>query len=51
MKINTRKRRLFARASAELERQIKANGVTVEEILADFASWRKNRRKANQKRN
>lgn len=49
MKIDALKRRLFALVSSELARKIKANGFTTEEILADFESWRKRRRKGNRK--
>jgi hypothetical protein len=37
------KRELFTRLSAEIARQIKKRGVTEEEIMADFKSWRKTR--------
>jgi hypothetical protein len=50
MKIDALKRRLFARASAEVTRQIRARGLSTEEILADFETWRKARRRAKHKK-
>ena len=38
------KRELFASLSAEIARQVKKRGITEEEIMADFKSWRKTRR-------
>ena len=38
------KRELFSVLSAEVGRQIKKRGLTEEDILDDFQSWRKSRR-------
>jgi hypothetical protein len=38
------KRELFARLSDEIARQVKTRGITEEEVMADFKSWRKTRR-------
>ena len=38
------KREMFAMLSGAVARQIKKRGLTEEEILADFESWRKERR-------
>jgi hypothetical protein len=38
------KRELFAVLSADVAQQIARRGVTEEEILSDFQSWRKKRR-------
>ena len=40
------KRELFEKLSAEIAKQIGRNGGTEEEVLADFESWRKSRRRA-----
>jgi hypothetical protein len=50
MKTDALKRKLFARASAEVARQIKARGLSTEEILADFETWRKARCTAKHKK-
>ncbi|MGD0786870.1 MAG: hypothetical protein ABR898_02720 [Terracidiphilus sp.] len=44
------KRELFAVLSAEVARQISRCGLSEEEILADFQSWRKNRREDSRRR-
>jgi hypothetical protein len=44
------KRELFAVLSAEVARQISKRGLTEEEILADFRSWRTKRREASSRR-
>jgi hypothetical protein len=44
------KRELFATLSAEVARHIKRRGLTEEEVLADFSSWRKGRRAARRRR-
>jgi len=38
------KKELFSVLSSEVSRQVKKRGLTEEEILTDFASWRKQRR-------
>lgn len=38
------KRELFAVVSLEIQRNMNAHNVTEEEVLADFAKWRKKRR-------
>lgn len=38
------KREMFGILSAEVARQIRRRGASEEEILADFASWRKEKR-------
>jgi hypothetical protein len=38
------KKELFAILSEDVSRQIRERGLSEEEILADFASWRKKRR-------
>jgi NAD-dependent DNA ligase len=38
------KREMFSALSAEVARQISKRGLSEEEILADFQSWRKKRR-------
>jgi hypothetical protein len=44
------KRELFAVLSAEVARQISRRGLSEEEILADFQSWRKKRREVSSRR-
>jgi hypothetical protein len=44
------KRELFAVLSAEIARQISKRGLSEEEILADFESWRKKRREDSRRR-
>jgi hypothetical protein len=39
------KREMFGILSSEIARQIRKRGLSEEEILADFASWRKAKRK------
>ncbi len=44
------KRELFAVLSADIARQISQRGLTEEEVLADFQSWRKKRREDRSRR-
>jgi hypothetical protein len=44
------KRELFSVLSAEVERDIKKRGVTEDEVLEDFESWRKARRETRRRR-
>jgi hypothetical protein len=44
------KRELFAVLSAEVARQIAKRGLSEEEILADFQSWRKKRSEVSSRR-
>jgi hypothetical protein len=44
------KKELFAILSAEIARQIHERGLSENEILADFESWRKKRREARSRR-
>ncbi len=44
------KREMFALLSAEIARQIKRRGMGEEEILSDFARWRKEKREAGRRR-
>jgi len=44
------KRELFAVLSAEVARQISKRGLSEEEILADFQSWRTKRREVSRRR-
>jgi len=44
------KRELFATLSAEVTRQIKRRGLTENDVLEDFASWRKGKREARRRR-
>ena len=44
------KRELFATLSAEVARQIKRRRLSEEDVLADFASWRKERRATRRRR-
>jgi hypothetical protein len=43
------KREMFGILSAEIGRQIRRRGLSEEEILADFASWRKAKRETARK--
>lgn len=45
MKIGTL-RRVFGILSAEIGRQLRLRGVSEEEVLADFAAWRQEKRGA-----
>jgi hypothetical protein len=40
------KKELFSVLSAEVSRHVKKRGLAEEEVLADFESWRKERREA-----
>ena len=44
------KRQLFEQLSAEILRQRRRQGVTEEEVLSDFESWRKTRRESRRRR-
>lgn len=44
------KRELFSVLAAEVRRQIKKRGLTEEEVVADFESWRKGRRETGRRR-
>jgi hypothetical protein len=44
------KRELFSVLTAEVRRQIKKRGLTEEEVVADFESWRKGRRETGRRR-
>jgi hypothetical protein len=44
------KREFFPVLSAELRRQIKKRGLTEDDVLADFESWRKGRRATRSRR-
>jgi len=44
------KRELFSVLTAEVRRQIKKRGLTEEEVVADFESWRKDRRETGRRR-
>jgi hypothetical protein len=44
------KRELFEKLSTEIARQIGKSGITEEEILSDFESWRKTRRETRRRR-
>jgi len=44
------KRELFSILSDEVRRQIRKRGLSEEEILADFESWRKSRRETRRRR-
>jgi hypothetical protein len=41
---------LFAMLTAEIGRQLKANGVSEKRLVADFARWRKARRASRRRR-
>jgi hypothetical protein len=43
------KREMFGILSAEIGRQLRRRGVSEEEVLADFAAWRKTKRAAVRK--
>jgi hypothetical protein len=43
------KREMFAILSADIARQVRRRGLSEEEILADFNSWRKEKRVAKRK--
>ncbi len=43
------KREMFGILSAEVARQVRRRGMSEDEILADFASWRKMKRQASGK--
>ncbi len=44
------KRELFSVLSSEVRRQIKKRGLSEEEVVADFESWRKSRRETGRRR-
>lgn len=44
------KRELFSVLSAQIQRDIKQRGVTEDEVLEDFESWRKARRETRRRR-
>jgi hypothetical protein len=44
------KRELFSVLSSEVRRQIKKRGLSEEEVVADFESWRKGRRETSRRR-
>jgi len=44
------KRELFAMLSSEVARQLKRRGLTENEILSDFKSWRGSRRETRRRR-
>ena len=44
------KRELFSVLSSEVRRQIKKRGLSEEEAVADFESWRKSRRETSRRR-
>ncbi len=44
------KRELFPSLAAQVRREIRKRGLTEQEILADFESWRKGRREARRRR-
>jgi hypothetical protein len=44
------KREVFSVLSAEVRRQVEKQGLTEDEILEDFNSWRKSRREARRGR-
>jgi hypothetical protein len=45
------KREMFAVLSAEIARQVRKRGLTEEDVLADFAEWRKAKRQSGRKTN
>lgn len=47
---NDLKKELFAALSLEVSRQVKRRGLSEEEVLADFGSWRKWRRETRGRR-
>jgi hypothetical protein len=44
------KREIFSVFSDEMRRQVKKRGLSEEEIVEDFKSWRKNRRETRRRR-
>ena len=44
------KREMFSVLTAEVRRQIKKRGLVEEEVVADFQSWRKDRRETGRRR-
>ena len=44
------KREMFSVLTAEVRRQIKKRGLGEEKVVADFQSWRKNRRETGRRR-
>ena len=44
------KRELFVILSSDVARQIKKRGLTEDEVLSDFESWRKKRRETRRRR-
>ena len=44
------KKEIFEKLSGEIAHQLEANGTSEEEILADFAQWRKKRRETRSRR-
>jgi hypothetical protein len=44
------KREVFSVFSDQIRRQVKKRGFSEDEILADFESWRKNRRETRRRR-
>ncbi len=44
------KREIFSVFSDELRRQVKKRGLSEDEIVEDFKSWRKNRRETRRRR-
>jgi len=44
------KRDMFAVLSAEVRRQVEKQGLSEDEVVEDFKSWRKNRREARRRR-
>ncbi len=44
------KRELFAVLSADVKRQLGRRGVSEEDVLADFATWRRKRRATRRRR-
>jgi hypothetical protein len=44
------KRELFTVLTDEVRRQIKKRGLSEEEVMTDFKSWRKSRREAHRRR-
>jgi len=44
------KRELYGMLSADIKRQLKRRGVSEEEVLTDFETWRKKQRAARRRR-
>ena len=44
------KRELFSVLSSEVQRQIKKRGMSEEDVVADFETWRKSRRDTGRRR-